>query len=180
MGRKWPTGRAESQDERQREGIKGDPRPRDVDGADHLAAIRVADGAGRTGPSVERANQVFGRVDLHCALSCQGGAHRVRAGRVLGPADALGQSEGITHAQHVALALPPQDKSLGVGHDQQMLRLLGDRDERSAHQRDHSRERVPLADLVDFGLLEDQFWIGPLGINVRGQRPPPGVGDDLP
>ena len=42
MGRKWPTGRAESQDERQREGIKGDPRPRDVDGADHLAAIRVA------------------------------------------------------------------------------------------------------------------------------------------
>ena len=149
--------------------MEGADRTGQIDRTDRLPGVGVVDRGRRAGEAVVLRDQVLRGVDLHRGARGQRGAHRVGAGGVLAPAEALGQLDVVGDVQHPGRALAPQDVPRGVGDDHDVHRLVGDLEQRRAQDRQHRRERVGLAQGGELAVVED-VGQGRRGPGRRGRR----------
>ena len=87
-------------DQRNRGGVHGGRRSRDVDDTDDLTGAWIPDGCAGAGPGVVTAHEVLGGEHLHGAVGHQSGTDGVGPDSTLTPVGALDESEPVGVVQH--------------------------------------------------------------------------------
>ena len=100
----------------------------EVDDAEQLAGVGVVDRRRRARPALHDLVEVLGPEDLDGVVGGDRGADRVRARAGLAPQRALGEVHVVGGAQAQArAALDAQQHAVGVGDDDEVLGVVGDR-----------------------------------------------------
>ena len=121
-------------DEREALAVVGLGQAGDVDDADDLAVVRMADHRRRAGPALDAGAIVLGRMDLHRLADREGGADRVRAADALAPRDAGQQADALGRPDRRVVAFHRQDRAARVG-ERHHRAGLGQEVARAGHDR---------------------------------------------
>jgi hypothetical protein len=132
-------------------------QPSEIDDSEQPPVFRIVDGCGRARPAMDNLAEVLGRVNLHRMVGCQRGPDRVRACAGFAPERTLDEVHAVgSGGANPRVAVEPQQQTLGVRDDHQVLAPLGHGPQPATNQRRGRFERIGLPTLVDLPAIREQ------------------------
>lgn len=118
-------------------------QPGEIDDADQLPVFGIVDGRGRTGPAVNDFAEVLGPVYLHRVVGYKRSPNRVGARTDFAPQRALDEVHRVgRRGAQLRLAVEPQQQTISITDDDQMLAVRGDWTKPPTNQRPGHLERM--------------------------------------
>ena len=169
--------------DRHREGVRvhGAHPAREIDHADEVAGVGVVHRRGRARPRLHDLVEVLGGEHLDRVVGGERGADGVGPRAALAPERADGEVHRVRGREpDLGRALEPQQRPVGIAHNHQVRRVVGDAGEALADQRRHGLQRMDLPARRGLVVVGDRGRGAVRArIDARRRRSSPRVGDRL-